>query len=173
MFFGFIGSSFLYGSVSLQFQRRKRAFITPLEDLRLVASEATADFYSDVSPQSAVKRLLAFAPYADLLWFETNTPSVDAATRVARTVRAQYPGKRVHDYYTTSYAANIDSAGRQFVYNLSPSFNWAAHGFSGKSVQRTEDETKANLSAYIQTRSSRALFGTLRKKGLFCIFHDN
>jgi len=73
-------------------------------------------YHTTGGSESAMKRLLAFAPYADLLWFETNTPSVEAATRVARTIRAQYPGK-------------------QFVYNLSPSFNWAAHGFSDEKLK--------------------------------------
>ncbi|TPX17593.1 uncharacterized protein E0L32_012103 [Thyridium curvatum] len=60
---------------------------------------------------AATKRALAFAPYADLLWVETGDPNVEVAARLARAVRAANPGKGL-------------------VYNLSPSFNWMAHGFS-------------------------------------------
>ena len=58
-----------------------------------------------------MKRSLAFAPYADLLWLETKTPSVEDATGFARRIRKEYPGKWL-------------------VYNLSPSFNWSHHGFT-------------------------------------------
>ncbi|KAF8313862.1 isocitrate lyase and phosphorylmutase [Clavulina sp. PMI_390] len=60
---------------------------------------------------AAVARVLAYAPYADLLWLETKTPDLEQARSFARRIRAKYPGKWL-------------------VYNLSPSFNWAAHGFS-------------------------------------------
>ncbi|GJJ09939.1 hypothetical protein Clacol_004163 [Clathrus columnatus] len=66
--------------------------------------------------EAVIKRLLAFAPYADMLWYETNTPTVEAATRIARLVREKFPGK-------------------QFVYNLSPSFNWAKHGFNDETLK--------------------------------------
>jgi isocitrate/methylisocitrate lyase len=62
-----------------------------------------APLFHNCFSQSAIKRLLAYAPYADLLWFETNTPSVEAAARVARTIRAQYPGKRVSSLVPPSY----------------------------------------------------------------------
>ncbi|KAF5392568.1 hypothetical protein D9757_002290 [Collybiopsis confluens] len=64
-----------------------------------------------ISPVPAVKRAMAFAPYADLLWLETKTPDLEQARSFARKVRERHPGK-------------------WFVYNLSPSFNWSAHGFS-------------------------------------------
>ena len=60
---------------------------------------------------AATKRAIAFAPYADLLWLETADPSVQKAAGFAGEIRAAYPGKKL-------------------VYNLSPSFNWSAHGFS-------------------------------------------
>lgn len=60
---------------------------------------------------AALKRALAFSSHADLLWVETGSPNVQVATDLARSVRHQYPDK-------------------QLVYNLSPSFNWMAHGFS-------------------------------------------
>jgi isocitrate lyase len=60
---------------------------------------------------AATKRALAFAPYADLLWVETGDPSVKVASDLGRAVRTVYPLKGL-------------------VYNLSPSFNWMAHGFT-------------------------------------------
>ncbi|CRK47579.1 hypothetical protein BN1723_007636 [Verticillium longisporum] len=61
-------------------------------------------------------RALAFGPYADLLWVETGDPNVEVATTLARAVRAQMPGKGL-------------------VYNLSPSFNWMAHGFTDATLK--------------------------------------
>ncbi|ROT41050.1 mitochondrial 2-methylisocitrate lyase [Sodiomyces alkalinus F11] len=65
---------------------------------------------------AATKRALAFGPYADLLWVETGDPDVRVATDLARAVRAVYPGKGL-------------------VYNLSPSFNWMAHGFTDETLK--------------------------------------
>lgn len=59
---------------------------------------------------AATKRAIEFGPYADLLWLETGDPSVEKAAGFAGEIRTKYPGK-------------------QLVYNLSPSFNWMAHGF--------------------------------------------
>ncbi|CAK7275255.1 mitochondrial 2-methylisocitrate lyase [Sporothrix epigloea] len=60
---------------------------------------------------AATKRALAFAPYADLLWVETGNPNFEVARNLGRAIRAVYPKKGL-------------------VYNLSPSFNWMAHGFT-------------------------------------------
>ncbi|KAI2632856.1 isocitrate lyase [Xylaria nigripes] len=65
---------------------------------------------------AATKRALAFAPYADLLWVETGDPKVEVARKLGRVVRAAYPGKGL-------------------VYNLSPSFNWMAHGFTDATLK--------------------------------------
>ncbi|KII94004.1 hypothetical protein PLICRDRAFT_49993 [Plicaturopsis crispa FD-325 SS-3] len=61
--------------------------------------------------EAAIKRANAFAPYSDLIWLETKEPNLEQARYFARKIREQHPGK-------------------WFVYNLSPSFNWSAHGFS-------------------------------------------
>jgi isocitrate lyase len=53
----------------------------------------------------AIARALAYAPYADLIWFETSSPDLDEAERFAREVHLEFPGKRL-------------------AYNCSPSFNW-------------------------------------------------
>jgi isocitrate lyase len=52
-----------------------------------------------------IKRGLAFAPYADLLWWETSHPNLAEARRFAEAVHAVHPGKML-------------------AYNCSPSFNW-------------------------------------------------
>ena len=54
---------------------------------------------------ATIARALAYAPYADLLWFETAEPSMEEARHFAEAVHAQYPGKLM-------------------AYNCSPSFNW-------------------------------------------------
>ena len=55
-----------------------------------------------------IARGLAYAPYADLLWWETSKPNLDDARRFAEAVHKQYPGKLL-------------------AYNCSPSFNWKAN----------------------------------------------
>ncbi|EFQ32534.1 isocitrate lyase family protein [Colletotrichum graminicola] len=65
---------------------------------------------------AATKRAIAFGPYADLLWVETGDPNVEVASKLARAVREVYPGKGL-------------------VYNLSPSFNWMAHGFTDETLK--------------------------------------
>jgi isocitrate lyase len=54
---------------------------------------------------AAIARGLAYAPYADVLWFETSTPDMDEAREFAAAVHERFPGKLM-------------------AYNCSPSFNW-------------------------------------------------
>jgi len=60
---------------------------------------------------AAIDRVLAFSPHAELLWLETKKPDLEQARGFARRIRKVFPGKWL-------------------VYNLSPSFNWSAHGFN-------------------------------------------
>jgi isocitrate lyase len=53
----------------------------------------------------AIARGLAYAPYADLLWFETAGPDLEEAERFAREIHRDFPEKLLG-------------------YNCSPSFNW-------------------------------------------------
>jgi isocitrate lyase len=53
----------------------------------------------------AVARACAYAPYADLLWCETDKPCLEEARAFAAGVHARFPGKLL-------------------AYNCSPSFNW-------------------------------------------------
>ena len=54
-----------------------------------------------------IARGLAFAPHADVLWWETSHPDLEDARTFADAIHAQYPGKLL-------------------AYNCSPSFNWRA-----------------------------------------------
>jgi isocitrate/methylisocitrate lyase len=54
---------------------------------------------------AAIARALAYAPYADVLWFETSTPDVGEAREFATAIHSLFPGKLL-------------------AYNCSPSFNW-------------------------------------------------
>ena len=53
----------------------------------------------------AIARSLAYAPYADLLWWETSEPNLEEAREFADAIHREFPGKML-------------------AYNCSPSFNW-------------------------------------------------
>ena len=55
-----------------------------------------------------IARGIAFADYADLLWWETSHPNLDEAREFAEAVHKVHPGKLL-------------------AYNCSPSFNWEAN----------------------------------------------
>jgi isocitrate lyase len=55
--------------------------------------------------EACIRRGLAFAPYADLLWFETSTPDIAQAKKFADAIHAEFPDQML-------------------AYNCSPSFNW-------------------------------------------------
>jgi isocitrate lyase len=63
--------------------------------------------------EPAIARGLAYAPYADLVWFETSTPDLEEAERFAAAMHARHPGKLL-------------------AYNCSPSFNWRRHLSDGE-----------------------------------------
>ena len=52
-----------------------------------------------------IARGLAYAPYADLIWFETSTPDLNEAREFAKAIHEKFPGKLL-------------------AYNCSPSFHW-------------------------------------------------
>jgi isocitrate lyase len=54
---------------------------------------------------ACIARGLAYAPYADLLWFETSTPDLNQARKFADAIHAMHPDQML-------------------AYNCSPSFNW-------------------------------------------------
>lgn len=45
--------------------------------------------------EAATKRVLAFAPHADMLWLETKSPDLQQASGFARAIREKIPGKCV------------------------------------------------------------------------------
>jgi len=55
--------------------------------------------------EPVIARSLAYAPYADVLWFETSTPDLGEAREFAAAIHERFPGKLL-------------------AYNCSPSFNW-------------------------------------------------
>ncbi|HEY5107937.1 MAG TPA: isocitrate lyase [Caulobacteraceae bacterium] len=83
---------------------RDRPFIEP--------GERTAEgFYrlkEGTGLDHCIARGIAYAPYADALWWETSHPDLDEARAFAEAVHRKYPGKIL-------------------AYNCSPSFNWRAN----------------------------------------------
>jgi isocitrate lyase len=79
-------------------------------DRRFLTGERTPEGFFRIRDgiEAAIARGFAYAPYADLLWFETSTPDLDEAEAFAEAVHARYPGKLL-------------------AYNCSPSFNWKQH----------------------------------------------
>jgi isocitrate lyase len=70
--------------------------------------------------EAAIARGIAYAPYADLVWFETGGPDLDEARAFAEAVHAKYPGKLL-------------------AYNLSPSFNWR-HKLPLRTIERFQQQ---------------------------------
>jgi isocitrate lyase len=79
-------------------------------DRDFVTGERTGEGFYRVRDgiEAAISRGLAYAPYADLVWFETSTPDLGEAREFAEAVHARFPGKPL-------------------AYNCSPSFNWRKH----------------------------------------------
>ena len=75
----------------------------------ITSSERTPEGFFHVSNgvDACIARGLAYAPHADLLWWETSTPNLDDARKFADAIHKEYPGKML-------------------AYNCSPSFNWKA-----------------------------------------------
>jgi isocitrate lyase len=97
---------------------RDRAFVT---------GERTPEGFFRLKPGSgiahAIARGLAYAPYADMLWWETSEPNLDEAKEFAEAIHAHYPGKLL-------------------AYNCSPSFNWRAK-LDEATIARFQDELGA------------------------------
>jgi isocitrate lyase len=79
-------------------------------DRQFVSGDRTAEGFFRVRDglDPVIERSLAYAPYADVLWFETSTPDMDEARAFAEAIHAEFPGKLL-------------------AYNCSPSFNWRRH----------------------------------------------
>src|ERR1700737_4041691 len=81
-------------------------------DREFITGERTAEGFFRLKPGTGlahcIKRGIAFAKYADLLWWETSTPNLEEAKEFAEAVHKVYPNKML-------------------AYNCSPSFNWEAN----------------------------------------------
>jgi isocitrate lyase len=79
-------------------------------DAEFLTGERTSEGFFRVRPglEAPIARSLAYAPYADLLWFETSTPDMEEARLFAEAIHERFPGKAL-------------------AYNCSPSFNWRKH----------------------------------------------
>ncbi len=78
-------------------------------DRPFLSGERTPEGFFRIIPgrgvDYAIARSLAYAPYADLLWWETSEPNLEEAERFADAIHREFPGKLL-------------------AYNCSPSFNW-------------------------------------------------
>jgi isocitrate lyase len=70
--------------------------------------------------EPAIKRSLAYAPFADIVWFETSRPDVGEAREFASAIHERFPGKLM-------------------AYNCSPSFNWRKH-LKDEQIARFQEE---------------------------------
>jgi isocitrate lyase len=79
-------------------------------DHRFLTGGRTVEGFFEIQDgvDAAIARGLSYAPYADVVWWETSHPDLDEAKRFAEEVHAEYPGKLL-------------------AYNCSPSFNWRRH----------------------------------------------
>ena len=78
-------------------------------DRPFLTGERTPEGFFRVKPgvgkEYAIARGIAFAEYADLVWWETSEPNLEDAQRFADAIHHHFPGKLL-------------------AYNCSPSFNW-------------------------------------------------
>jgi isocitrate lyase len=76
-------------------------------DTRFLTGERTPEGFFRVRDglEAAISRGLAYAPYADVLWFETSMPDLGEAREFAEAIHERHPRKLL-------------------AYNCSPSFNW-------------------------------------------------
>jgi isocitrate lyase len=81
-------------------------------DREFIDDERTSEGFYRLLPntglQHCIKRGLAFARYADMLWWETSHPNLEEARAFAEAIHRKFPGKLL-------------------AYNCSPSFNWRAN----------------------------------------------
>jgi isocitrate lyase len=78
-------------------------------DRQFLTGERTPEGFFRIKPgvgkEYAIARGIAYAEYADLIWWETAEPNLEDAQRFADAVHHHFPGKML-------------------AYNCSPSFNW-------------------------------------------------
>ena len=104
-------------------------------DGEFVTGERTVEGFFRVRDglEPVIARQLAYAPYADVLWFETSMPDLGEAREFAQAIHERHPGKLL-------------------AYNCSPSFNWKKH---------LDDETIAGFQQQLAEWGYRFQFITL------------
>ncbi len=108
-------------------------------DMPWLSGERTAEGFfrlkqgGDHSVAHAIVRSLSYAPYADVLWWETSEPDLGEAREFATEIHRHYPGKLL-------------------AYNCSPSFNWRA---------KLDDKTIASFQEELAAMGYRFQFVTL------------
>ena len=106
-------------------------------DLPFITGERTPEGFFRLREGSGlahcIARGLSYAPYADVLWWETSKPNLEEARLFAEAIHRQYPGKLL-------------------AYNCSPSFNWKAN---------LDDETIAKFQRELGTMGYKFQFVTL------------
>jgi len=115
--------------ITSDIDERDRPFIVP--------GERTAEGYFRLRSEEGIARCiargLAYAPYADLLWWETSTPNLREARHFAEAVLKEHPDVML-------------------AYNCSPSFNWK---------RNLDDATIARFQREIAAMGYRFQFVTL------------
>ena len=91
-------------------------------DKPFIVGERTPEGYFRVKQgiEPVIARGLAYAPYADVLWFESSKPDLEEARVFAEAIHARFPGKLL-------------------AYNCSPSFNWKQH-LDDKTIRSFNEE---------------------------------
>jgi isocitrate lyase len=104
-------------------------------DQQFIAERRTPEGYFNFycGLDAAIARALTYAPYADVLWYETDTPDLREARKFAEAVHQKFPGKLL-------------------AYNCPPSFNW------GKQLDST---TIRNFHVALSGMGYRLQFVTL------------
>jgi isocitrate lyase len=104
-------------------------------DRPFIKGERTVEGYFQVKDgiEPVIARGLAYAPYADVIWYETSKPDLAEAKQFAEAIHAKFPGKLL-------------------AYNCSPSFNWK---------QYLDDETIATFNETLGSLGYKYQFITL------------
>jgi isocitrate lyase len=115
-------------------------------DLPFITGERTVEGFYRLKPGTGlahcIARGLAYAPYADLLWWETSKPNLEEARLFAEAIHRRYPGKLL-------------------AYNCSPSFNWKAN---------LDEATIARFQQELGAMGYKFQFVTLA--GFHCLNHS-
>ena len=104
-------------------------------DQEFISGDRTVEGFYHVRAgiEQAISRGLSYAPYADLIWFETSKPDLSEAKQFSEAIHAQFPGKLL-------------------AYNCSPSFNWRA---------KLDEETIAKFQRELGAMGYKFQFVTL------------